>query len=59
MPGADAMTRLREAVEQEAIHPIVQNVFDLDAAADAHRDAESGQGTFGKSVIRVAAASDD
>ncbi len=52
VPTTTHMDRLRMAVEDGTIRPVVQRVFGLDEIVDAHREAETG-GTFGKRVIRI------
>lgn len=55
VPETGDMEELRQAVEGGEIRPVVQDVYDLDRIVEAHRDAESGAGTYGKRVIRIAA----
>ena len=51
-PDRTALDRLAREVEAGTLRPVVDQVLDLEAAADAHRRVETGHGQ-GKVVLRV------
>jgi NADPH2:quinone reductase len=52
-PAVDTLERLAAAVAGGALRPVVDEVFELDAIAAAHRRLETGHGQ-GKLVLRIA-----
>ena len=52
-PERETLDRLREAVEQGALRPVVDAVVEPDAIVETHRRLEAGQG-IGKVVLRMA-----
>ena len=52
-PERETLGRLREAVEQGALQPVVDAVVEPDAIAQTHRRLETGRG-IGKVVLRMA-----
>lgn len=52
-PERETLDRLREAVEQGALRPVIDAVVDLDAIVETHHRLESGQ-HIGKVVLRLA-----
>ncbi|MEU8659546.1 NAD(P)-dependent alcohol dehydrogenase [Actinoplanes philippinensis] len=51
-PSAERIAELTRLVESGALRPVIDTVFPMDRAADAHRSLEAG-GVFGKHVIEV------
>jgi NADPH2:quinone reductase len=52
-PERETLDSLGEAVEKDALRPIVDNVVEPDAIVEAHRRLETGHG-MGKVVLRMA-----
>ena len=52
-PERETLDRLREAVEQDALRPVVDAVVEPDAIVATHRRLEAGHG-MGKVVLRMA-----
>ncbi len=50
-PSGIILAKLASLVDDEAIAPVIDGIYDLDDAAAAHRSLEAGGG-FGKRVIR-------
>jgi NADPH:quinone reductase len=53
-PERETLDRLREAVEQGALRPVVDAVIEVDGLVETHRRVETGHG-IGKVVLRMAA----
>jgi NADPH2:quinone reductase len=54
-PQRDTLDRLREAVERDALRPVVDAVVEPDAIVETHRELDSGR-SRGKVVLRLSGA---
>jgi len=51
-PNGDDLRRIAAMIESGQVRPVIDRVFPLEAAAEAHRQSEAGH-TRGKLVLRV------